>query len=273
MRYEANHKNHIVTYVVTTLWHFFNATHDAVCVSFNADCAFWARLESWNVKAHLAPLTSPSPSPYVFDLLHLHGRQDEKMWSVPHNTWPTITVNKRPGMRCTGSRKNCACANICARMHDWEIYDVTMQRAHTTLCHEHWANTTYSVMKLMSTHTHTHTQPLCCNTPCTHFFLIGQAYHSDTWSAALNCQRGIPCKFAMTLQITPLFCNHTLSCHITSYCSLHICNARLCSWFHRCVCMCDSQCGWCHNILFYVCSQTFFFIQPPCGQLRTMGHG
>ena len=59
---------------------FFNATHDAVCVSFKGQGACWARLEawSWNVQAHLAPLTSPSPSPYVFDIMHLHRRQDAR---------------------------------------------------------------------------------------------------------------------------------------------------------------------------------------------------
>ena len=49
----------------------------------------WRRALCWKT---WAPLTCPPPSPYVSSLLHLHGRQDERMLSVPRSTGPTITV-------------------------------------------------------------------------------------------------------------------------------------------------------------------------------------
>ena len=99
------------------------------------------------------------------------------------------------------------------------------------------------------THTHTHTPPLCrrhamhtcffalvklvitymithMSTPRQQSNTVLLGIHRGT-PLSMLCQRSTHCKFAMPLQIGPLFCNDTLSCHITLHCTSAPCFAMI----------------------------------------------
>ena len=78
----------------------------------------WRRALWWK---KWAPLTCPPPLPYVSSLLHLHGRQDERMLSVPRSTGPTITVKTAgDALRWVEKKKLRIYKYIClVYMHIW----------------------------------------------------------------------------------------------------------------------------------------------------------